>query len=949
MSIQHHEITPDIAREAISYIPADEREVWLDVGFGLHHTFNGSHEGYSIWVDWAKTGKSFDIRACRDTWRSAKGNHSGNPKTWGTIVFYAKEYGWRPRYGEPLSPEAAAAKKQAREKAELEQARLLKERQAKTIEQATALWKAATPAAPDHPYLLRKNLQPLPSLREIPLTILEKLVGFSPKNGDIPLEGRILLAPIKVGSALSSMEMIDERGRKSALPGAGTRSGGYWMTSAPSVAEDGSVTILVGEGVATVMAASTATGFAGIATFSNTNILGVMRWVAEKWKAARVGVLLDRNKNGEFDRLGKSAAAKYQQIVIAPPLQDGESDFCDLWVRAGADAVREAICSALVAPTLPVAVVAPECAESMEDAPAPRKELRLPHYAPKGGEFQEASDGVYYIPDERSDATRAKICSPISVVARVADADGGAAGYLLEWKNSRGETRQWAAPAEMLHDRSLALHRALAAEGADISTEGILRDYLLEYIRTYPTKRLVTTATQIGWSMRPLAYVMPHRSICAERISIVYQSAQAEENRFPSAGSVEEWRDHVARVAAGNSRLAFAIMCAFAGPLLRVVDELGCGFHLFGASSSGKSTAQRLAASVWGYPDKYMRSWRTTTNGLEGIAAAHNDNVLILDEIGQVSPKEVGASAYMLANGMGKTRSTRSGVPRPAATFRLVFLSSGEVPQALIAAQGGGTTYAGQELRMLDIPVDAGRGMGVMETLHGAASASDAIAALTTAMRTYYGTAGERFLAHIAHHWDDVARDMKAAVKFYCERFAPAGSSSGQTIRAARSIAIAAAAGELATNLGITGWDTTVVDTTAAAIFQAWSARFGHEQREIARIYAQVRGFFEMHGSSRFENADRYDDAHERVQNRAGFSRRNPGDDAVTFYVLPEAFRTEICRGLDHKEVAKVLIERGWILGSGNKQSQVQRLPGIGPTRCYVFTSAMWADTSAPI
>ena len=81
-----------------------------------------------------------------------------------------------------------------------------------------------------------------------------------------------------------------------------------------------------------------------------------------------------------------------------------------------------------------------------------------------------------------------------------------------------------------------------------------------------------------------------------------------------------DWRDRIGALCVGNSRLVFAVASAFAGPLLRPAGMESGGFHLRGDSSSGKTTALRLAASVNGGPS-YMQRWRTTSNGLEGAAA----------------------------------------------------------------------------------------------------------------------------------------------------------------------------------------------------------------------------------------------------------------------------------------------------------------------------------------
>ena len=56
----------------------------------------------------------------------------------------------------------------------------------------------------------------------------------------------------------------------------------------------------------------------------------------------------------------------------------------------------------------------------------------------------------------------------------------------------------------------------------------------------------------------------------------------------------------------------------------------------------------------------FAQTWRTTINGLEATAEAHNDGTLFLDELAQVDPRDAAETAYLLANGQGKARMTRS-------------------------------------------------------------------------------------------------------------------------------------------------------------------------------------------------------------------------------------------------------------------------------------------------
>src|SRR5690606_18906148 len=81
---------------------------------------------------------------------------------------------------------------------------------------------------------------------------------------------------------------------------------------------------------------------------------------------------------------------------------------------------------------------------------------------------------------------------------------------------------------------------------------------------------------------------------------------------------------------------------AGARPLLILRGSETCGFHFVGDSSLGKSTLLKVAASVYGAPAHYPRTWRATDNALEATAAAHSDCLLLLDEVGQMEPRIVG-------------------------------------------------------------------------------------------------------------------------------------------------------------------------------------------------------------------------------------------------------------------------------------------------------------------
>ncbi len=287
---------------------------------------------------------------------------------------------------------------------------------------------------------------------------------------------------------------------------------------------------------------------------------------------------------------------------------------------------------------------------------------------------------------------------------------------------------------------------------------------------------------------------------------IIYQADGAAEDPYRTGGDLKSWQEGIAMMATGNSRLAFAVSAAFAGPLLYPCEAEGGGFHFRGGSSIGKTTALQVAGSVWGGRD-FIRTWRATSNGLEGVAMMHCDTLLLLDEMGQAEGREVAATAYMLANGQGKTRAARNGAARRPARWRAIFLSTGELGLAdKIAEDGRGRrAAAGQEVRIVDIPADAGAGLGIFEDLHGFPSADAFARHLKSVAAEHFGQASNAFLARLTADFDAIAPKVKTFAERFTAKHCPA-NADGQVSRVCARFALVAAAGEMATAFGVLPW-----------------------------------------------------------------------------------------------------------------------------------------------
>jgi len=560
--------------------------------------------------------------------------------------------------------------------------------------------------------------------------------------------------------------------------------------------------------------------------------------------------------------------------------------------------------------------------------------------------FRLSDTGVFSV-DPTGEKDDTFICSRLEITACTRDTEGEDWGRLLEWNDRDTLRHQWAMPMSILSGDGNELRGRLLSGGLEISSNRKARELLATYIQTAKPEGKARCVSRIGWHDN--SFVLPDTTIgCGNDEQVLYQSAHGTEHSYRTAGTLEGWQANVGRPCSGNSRLLFGVSCGFAGPLLGVVGGESGGFHLRGASSTGKTTVLLLAGSCWGggKQNGFVQTWRATANGLEAVAELHNHGLLCLDELGQVDPRDAGETAYLLANGRGKNRMARTIQRRRLLTWNLLFLSSGEISLTDHMRSAGRKARAGQEVRLLDIEADAGAGMGVFENLHGAATPDEFARRLGLAARTHYGTPARAFLEIVASRRKEVCEAVRNFSQDFLKKHVPDGSS-GEVSRAAGRFALVGAAGELATEFGVTEWREGEAEGAAKACFDAWldsrgSTRGGDAEAAIR----QVRAFIEAHGNSRFQPlAPRHDsggnEIHERVIDRVGFKSVEP-EGVTEFLILPESFRQEVCKGLDYRMVAKVLEERGHLrTDSKGKRSVLHTLLELGRIRVYAVRASI--------
>lgn len=532
-----------------------------------------------------------------------------------------------------------------------------------------------------------------------------------------------------------------------------------------------------------------------------------------------------------------------------------------------------------------------------------------------------------------------KICSRLEVIARTRDLAGENHGRLLQFPDPDDIVHRWAMPMELLAGDGNAYRQELLSKGLMIAPGRSARQALTNYIQMSVPENTVRCVQHTGWNKDRTAFVFRHETIgnSGDEPLILQTTADLQVTQAVS-GTLEEWKK-MAALCVGNSRLLFAVSAAFAPPLLYPLGMENVGVHFRGGSSCGKTTCLRAAASVWGGPD-FLQQWRATANGLEGSAAAHNDCLLCLDEMGQIEPSELGKVAYMLANGTGKTRSDKTGQSRKQMRWRLIFLSSGEISLADHMLEAKMRSRAGQEVRVIDIPAD-GCKYGCFENLHGIERGKAFAEHLVDLCKSNYGIAGVKFVNCLLSNQDKIIKDSREMMKVLSQKYIPT-TASGQVSRVFNHFALIAVAGELATTFGITGWQEGAAIEAAMVCFQDWlRVRGDMGPQEEKAILSQVRHFFEQHGDSRFTPWNVAD--HGKTIMRAGFRRQ--GEAGEDFFVFPESFRRDICVGFDPALVASVCLKHQLLMpDQKGGATRSERLPGVKNMRVYRFTSKVLAN-----
>jgi hypothetical protein len=541
------------------------------------------------------------------------------------------------------------------------------------------------------------------------------------------------------------------------------------------------------------------------------------------------------------------------------------------------------------------------------------------------------------------------ICGPVWVEALTRDHKGTGRGMVVCWIDRDGQKQSQAISNHRLHETGGGLAIMLSHGGLMI-VPGEERK-VARYLGCFQPSNRVLCVSLVGWVEfeNQLVYVRPDRVISREETTeIMFQPEQHAPTveTMNSSGSLASWQRHIAEPCKGNPYLVFAICVSLAALTQRFAGTDNSGFHLYGNSSRGKTTALQVAASVHGCgadpggsEQTYLLRWNATQNAMEGLAAAHNDGLLVLDEIGSCPAYDFGRTVYDLSGGQGKSRMNKDAVLNKQRRFRLLALSSGEYSVRQKIEEAGKQAKAGQMNRFLDIPIDD----AVVVDTHGK-NAADFVNRLKRDCGQYYGTAGPAFIQAILDEYGNeevIQNRIQQYIEEWRELITQGLNLEPAQARALGRLASVGAAGLFAAELGILPFEMVGIQHAIETIRDAWLAEELNLPEEIRGMY-NVRAFI-------LKNPDRFGASEMgsgQVKNLAGYHNAAEG----LYLFTPEGFR-EACGGVSEREVASALIDHRLLhRNNGRHLKSRVSIPGVAKRlQVYAVRKDILESDSLPL
>ena len=374
-------------------------------------------------------------------------------------------------------------------------------------------------------------------------------------------------------------------------------------------------------------------------------------------------------------------------------------------------------------------------------------------------------------------------CAPF-ITGRTVDVETGECGIRLSFSRGNGFSHVVINRGDLFNGRKFV---DLAGIGYPVTSNNasFQVDYFAESeAANLPQLPKISTTSHLGWQGKTLDSFLIGRELIrgnGESVEtqidlnsmdwpadgICFRSSSAGHDQilkgFRREGSLDAWIETVT-LASEFPRVMLGVYSVFASICLPIFDCPSFAVDFCSRTSQGKTTLQRLAASVWGDPNENkttsaLLTWNQTKVSVERRLAVMKHLPLLLDDTKKAADvRQIPAIIYSHSGGQGKGRGNLTGV-QAVLTWHNVLISSGEQPLTSYSNDGGAV------MRVLEIE-GAPFGRQDIET-------GKIVKRINSAACQHFGHSGPEFVRWLVQnreHWDAWKAEYQRRSADYLER-----------------------------------------------------------------------------------------------------------------------------------------------------------------------------------
>ena len=558
------------------------------------------------------------------------------------------------------------------------------------------------------------------------------------------------------------------------------------------------------------------------------------------------------------------------------------------------------------------------------EAEFPLPELPYPYYAKYG--YHESIPWVIRCEEKDDDFTvKIPLWTPWKFSHRIEYVDQDrAAGNRITLRSRSGVVKTVDFMTSETLDKTF--HKKVISAGVLIAKRADGHNIFTGMAGEANPESVLLVVNRPGW--RDGSFVTPLGVLIGDTDSISIELDDSVKRRFePKKGTIEgQIAAFDAALKCGNPHLALGIYSGYAGAVLELIGYPSSALVFTGETSKGKSTAQRLGASVFSDPyiDRgLLKTVSTTANGVEAVFELGNGTSIHLEELSLMGGSAFQDSIFKLSSGSGKIRLNQDSSLQRTRRWITFGTFSGETGMVQKVQSEGATAKGGLDVRALEIGVD-----GALPLTKEVLQAIDGI-------NQNCGHTGPVFVRHLIEmgYAADPSR-LRIEIEERAEALAGRHATPAKA-RAAKVLAVLQRVSELARDAGLIDADYDVSES----IKWAWQSILDMETDGRLDVTKRAINAF----STSLLTDPRIKSIGEETE--SSFQRPVGWYDSSKYYIMAESIDELAGNFITRKQLIKELECRGALIGPEGKSREktVQYVPKDGHhkplvnIRCYVI------------